>query len=432
MIRAIRRRIEFAQFCTIHRRSLSAIHRWQVKQLRRLVRHAYLHVPLWHEILSKAHIDGGHIKSLADLPRIPLTSKAAYIGRMVEEYIDSSHRFIQRWGATSGSSGKPFQFLFASQYARYTFYSEFSSFRFLLWNGKGLKAITTTRIARIKRKVYSSAFRLGLNYADFREDPRKAYLQLAEFKPEVLMAYPSVLLDIARMVEGDKTLPSLMPRYILSTGEMLTPSVRSFISKQLSSEVYDRYGIEEFGVIGTECSVHDGFHINSESIIVEITDELGNPLPEGAYGKVVITDLFNYNMPFIRYDIGDRGSLSFESCACGLHTPRIWLKGRSSVYLTFGSHRIYRYELVTLDALMHQVFQYQVVKRDENELLLRVVPGTVWDNSIIRKIEEGARQYIGNDIRISIELVPGISKAPSGKYNLLVDETVSATTLLIT
>src|SRR3989344_2045740 len=430
MNRSIRERIAFAHFSLVHRCPPFIIRQWQTTQLRRLLQHTFLYVPMWRDIFSGTRVSKGQIRELGDLAAIPLTSKDTYIGRMVEEYIDNGHRFTPRWNSTSGTSGKPFRSLLSSQYIEDTSYAGFALFRFLLWNGGHFGDIASTKIAHIKQKTYSSPFRLGLNYADFLKDQKNAYLQLAEFKPEVLMAYPSVLFDIARMMETDTTLPMLTPRYISSSGEILTPQVRSFVSEQLGAEVYNRYALEEIGVVGTECNRHNGFHVNSESIIIEITDESGKPLPEGEHGKVIVTDLLNYNMPFIRYDTGDRGSISFAPCACGLYTPRLWLKSRSSAYLTFGNRRIYRHEFIVLDELMHSVFQYQVVKHGENELLLRIVPGPTWKETIVEEIKKNLLSLFGGGIRISVELVSNIPKTTRGKSNLIVDETGPASSLL--
>jgi phenylacetate-CoA ligase len=426
MIASIVRRLQFARLCTIHRRSLSTIHKWQSKQLRQIVKHAFQNVVLWNEILTKANIKLEDIKGLEDLQKVPLTRKSTYVGKMVEEYIDSSRRFIQRSSATSGTSGKPFMSLASNRYVLNRYWGDFMQLRFLWWIGKQFEDVKSTRIARIKKKIYSSTFRLGLDYTDFRENPEKAYIQLAEFNPEILIAYAPVLYDIAKMTETNKALPMLSPKYVVSTGEAMTPSARAHVNKQLNSETYCGYGSGEFGGIGIECAMHDGFHINCETLIIEITDNFGQALPYGKSGKVIITDLSNYNMPFIRYDIGDRGFISMEPCICGLNSPRLWLEGRSSTYLMFGNRRISRYEFF-FGPFMHSISHFQVVKRSENELLLRVVPGHLLENHIEKKIKESVCQFIGSDINVSIELVTSIPKATSGKTSLLVDESISAT-----
>ena len=424
-MKRIRERIAFAHFFLVHRCPLFIIRQWQTTQLRQLLRHAFLHVPMWRDIFSGTRVSKGQIRKLGDLATIPLTSKDTYIGRMVEEYIDISRQFTRIYNTTSGTSGKPFQSLIAGQYIGTASFRDFASFRFLLWNGKSLKSIATMKIAHIRCewKTHRSEFRFRLNYDDFRDNSEKIYSQLVEFGPEVLIAFPSVLFDIARVVQLNKKLPSLSPRYIVSTGDELTDPVRSFISEQLGAEIYNRYALGEIGIVGIECAEHNGIHINSESIIAEVTDESGNPMTEGTQGKVIVTDLLNYNMPFIRYDTGDRGTLSFEPCACGLYTPRLWLESRGSEYLTFENRRVYRYEF-SFGELMHSVLQYQVVKRKENELLLRVVPGPMWEDTVIKKLEERAREYLGNDVHMSVELVHDIPKTPRGKSKLMVDETV--------
>src|SRR3990167_9235350 len=116
MSKSLREQIKFAYFCTIHLRSLSTIRRWQKKHLRQIVQHAFLNVPLWREIFLKTHIDGEHIGGLENLSKIPLTSKTTYIGRMTEEYIDSSNPFVQAWKTKSGANKQSFRFLLTQSY----------------------------------------------------------------------------------------------------------------------------------------------------------------------------------------------------------------------------------------------------------------------------------------------------------------------------
>src|SRR5690606_37788785 len=64
-----------------------------------------------------------------------------------------------------------------------------------------------------------------------------------------------------------------------------------------------------------------GLHLNMENLLVEVVDDEGRPTPDGEEGSVVVTDLFNYGMPFVRYVTGDRARAGFSNCTCGRRLP---------------------------------------------------------------------------------------------------------------
>src|SRR5258706_3988076 len=73
---------------------------------------------------------------------------------------------------------------------------------------------------------------------------------------------------------------------------------------------------------GVECDRHTGLHLTQETLRVEILDDDGRATPPGAEGNVVITDLYNYGMPFVRYANGDRAVAGCGGgCACGRGLP---------------------------------------------------------------------------------------------------------------
>jgi len=424
MISKLKERIDFARFCITHKRSLSAIRRWQERRLRQLVRHAAHAVPLWKDVFAERGIDPDSINSIEDLARIPVTRKETFIGKMPEEYIDSTRPHNSFWYSTSGTSGTPFTFLM-SEHALSPQYADFASLRFLWWRGYPLSRLATVNVARIKIRGPSLEHRLFVPVADFQTDPEGVFAELRSFRPDIVMGYPSILLDMARMLAHD---PALFPerlRFALSFGEMLLPPARKIINEAFGTEVYDRYGCEEIGVIGIECAQHNGFHINSESVVVEVTDENFNPLPAGRNGKIVVTDLFNFGMPFIRYETGDTGIITNEACTCGLRSPRIWIEGRYSAYLTFGGRRYHHLEFDgVLDRFMNSIVQYQVVKRSEDSVIVRIVAGPALDAGILADIRERMKELMGEGITIDTEQVSKIPRTPTGKSKIVVDENI--------
>lgn len=419
LFRTIRDRLWFARFSVLHARARARQEAWQQRHLMRLISRAYETVPFWKTHLDAAGVDPARV-TLTDLSRIPPTSKQTFLGRRVEEYIDRTRPAQSIWYVTSGTSGTPFRFLMGDN-ALDARTIDFASLRFLWWLGRSPAQLATTRLARVKIRAPENPYRLFVPVSSYLSDPVTVLERIRDFRPEVLSAYPSILIDMADAMGRGR--PGITVPYVLSFGEMLEPSVRARISAAFSAEVYDRYGLEEVGVVGLECAAHDGFHVNTESVIVEIVDATSRPLPEGVEGRVVVTDLFNANMPFIRYDSGDVGTLHGQPCACGLRSPRIRIRGRYTAFLQFASRRIHHLEFDgAMDGFMNDVYQYQIAKVADESLLVRVVPGPSFGAPVIAQIERNLHALAGGEVRVRVELVRRIPITESGKSRIVVDE----------
>ncbi len=421
MIRDLRSRFWFALFCTVHRLPLSVQVRWQSYYLRRLVTHHATHVSLYRTLLREKGVSPSDVRSCGDLDTLPVTRKQTFIGKLVESYTDSSHPTRGFWYVTSGTSGVPFRFLM-SEHNIIEKFVDFASLRFLWWRGIGVRSLSTLNIARIKIRAPESEHRLFVPVEDYLTNPRRALECLHTFAPDVLAAYPSILLDMVGVLLSNPSLKKPLPRFVLSFGEMLAPSVRKRIETVLGCEVYDRYGLEEIGVIGVECAMHKGFHINTESVILEVVDEHHKPVAHGTEGTILATDLFNFGMPFIRYETGDRGILMLESCECGLSSPRVMIRGRYSAFLSFPHRRIHHLEFDgAMDGFMNNVLQYQVAKINNQNVVVRVVPGPGFSISISSQIVTQLKKLVGGSVRITVEVSDAPPLTQKGKSRIVVD-----------
>ncbi len=139
---------------------------------------------------------------------------------------------------------------------------------------------------------------------------------LRKFQPETLLINPSNLrglVDLWR--DGGSGLSKL--RWIKSIGETLPDELREAVAElDPGVSVIDGYSSQECGAIAIQCPDGDGYHVMSESLIVEILDQHGEPCAPGEIGRIVVTDLQNLASPIIRYDIGDYAQLG-ETCSCG-------------------------------------------------------------------------------------------------------------------
>jgi phenylacetate-CoA ligase len=415
----IRYFLRYIHFHTLHRRNREAIEAWQARRLMRLVAHARRSVPLFRELYA----DISEITSLMDLACLPVTSKKNYLGKAVEYYTNNSAPLLGRWSHTSGTSGQPFTVLKRIQLAM-NLYTDSIHYRTLLWEKPWRLDATWAKIATIKVRAQTRHNRLFVSVAEFLSDEESVVRKIADFEPYVLEGYAAVLLAVAKKAK-ELNIP-ICPRYVISGGENMTPAMRSFITDALHTEVVSRYGMEEVGVVGTECSVHDGHHTNCECIIVEIVDEEGNQVPDGEEGRIVVTDLFNYSMPYIRYDTGDHGRLSWQKCACGVRAPRVWLEGRHAAFLDFPKRRIHQLEFdAALDTYMNVIEKYKVVKRSDSDVEVRIVPGSELDDASKSDIVRSIQKLVSPDITVSLLLVDSIPFSERGKSQIIADESGS-------
>jgi phenylacetate-CoA ligase len=152
-------------------------------------------------------------------------------------------------------------------------------------------------------------------------------------------------------------------------------------------------------------------------------------VPDPAYappaGKIVVTDLLNYSMPFIRYEIGDVGRWAeTQECPCGRGLPLLAdVQGRITDFLILsdGTH-ISGPSLTLVVSDMGDVAQVQFVQRGPRSVALRVVPGSNYGSQTRDELRRRIGLYLSGLADLSIEEVTSIASEASGKYRFVVNE----------
>lgn len=236
-------------------------------------------------------------------------------------------------------------------------------------------------------------------------------------KPEVLFGHSHSIYMLARYLL-DKGVNDLRPRGVVSTSMMLLQQERAVIEQAFGCKVTDRYGCEEVGLIACECERHEGFHLDIEHLFIEFLRPDGSEAAPGEEGAIVITDLLNRGMPFIRYRIEDVGVPSARVCSCGRGLPLMErVTGRVADYLKRADgSMVAGVSLVerTLTAI-DGIEQMQIVQPSLSELVINVVKTPRYDASTEAALmSEFTSVFPGTNIRIvGVERIP---QEASGKY----------------
>lgn len=233
--------------------------------------------------------------------------------------------------------------------------------------------------------------------------------------PRYLMSYGSNAAAIARWLHAQGMALELSA--VLTVGETVDDEIRQDVERGFGCNIIDSYGASETGYIAFECPAGGGYHVCAESMLVEILGDDGAPVPPGMLGRIVVTSLYNYAMPLLRYAIGDYGVAADGPCRCGRTLPRLAsIAGRSRNVFTFidGSQRsLWKWRGEFRHAITARKFQ--IVQTAPDLVELRYVPLDGAPAPDPRRVAEIGRKTIHPTVLVIPVCVDDIARTPSGK-----------------
>ena len=416
--------------------SLAEMRHLQEEKLRRLVRHAYHHVGYYRERMDALGLGPEDVRTLDDLAKLPLLSKADVRENLHFDLLSDNHDndLILRI-ATSGSTGEPFV-CYADQHqleirlASTLRSMEWTGWRFgdrqaRLWHqtlGMSPSQIVRERLdAWLLRRLFVPAFEMS-------EGAMAAFLgRLVSFDPVLIDGYAESFNYLAGHLGSANSRPGLRPRGIISSAQALPEESRRIIEDAFGARVFDKYGSREFSGIAYECDAHQGHHVMAESYIVEILKDGRQALP-GELGEVVITDLNNLCLPFIRYRVGDLAEAMDETkeCPCGRGLARVGrIEGRVQSLVIGAQGRVMpgSFFLHVLKDYDYLVRQFQVIQEERAAIILKVVKGSRFAPELFeREILSVLRRYLGEETRIDVQFVDLIPLVRTGKRQAVISK----------
>ncbi|MGD9780910.1 MAG: phenylacetate--CoA ligase family protein [Kiritimatiellia bacterium] len=234
--------------------------------------------------------------------------------------------------------------------------------------------------------------------------------------PRYLAGYPTSLLGLAALLgEGELRISA-----ILSTGEMLYPEQRAALERIFAGRVFDSYGSNEVASIAFECE-HGRKHVTDEQVLLEVVDDSGQPVWD-APGRILVTDLRNRAMPFIRYELGDLGTLVRKPCPCGRHLLVLKeLEGRTQDALCGpNGARMSGVFFAGRFRDLERIRAYQVVQTSATDVTLRYVPAAGDAEPEVREIAAVIRDRLGPEMRVETARCDDLPLTRAGKTRLVV------------
>lgn len=390
------------------------------RKLKALLDHAYVNVPFYRQRFQDIGLRPQDICTEEDFRHFPLLTKDD-IRQSLDSLLATNYsKNTMTRTVTSGSTGVPLVLYRERDHSCADVAAFTRSYRWFgcepgdkiawIW-GRLDGAPKLTVKQRIKRERWLDGFCLT------PESIREFAEMLSRWKPSIIAGYANIIYVFAEYL-ASRNITSIRPKVVQTTGMAIWPHERELIERVFQCPVSDRYSSHEAGaIIAAECP-EGGKHVFSDFCYVEIVTD-GRPAAPGELGEVIITPLYSFGMPLIRYRMEDIATFAGNQCACGRGLPVLReLVGRAPSILTLPSGKLlyggaFR-RLVLNDTPAVRRFRVHQYSKEKIEVFLERDRG--FDDSVVDLIRERCLKLLdGEPVELTITATDEMPMTPAGK-----------------
>ncbi|MDP1708742.1 MAG: phenylacetate--CoA ligase family protein [Gammaproteobacteria bacterium] len=395
----------------------------QLRQLSTLLAHAYETIPFYRERLRSVGFDpksGLTWDMFTSLPLLRRSEVQSAGEALLSQKPLREHGKIAE-GKTSGSTGRPIKF-YGTQLGR-TFW-QILTLREHLWHQRdfsGTLAAIRSRAPSLDRRGWGPSTDVAFDTGpcasiDICTDVQRQLKWLQQQNPDYLLSYPSNVRALARAcLEQGIKLPRL--REVRTLSETLNPDLRALCREAWDVPVVDMYSAAEVGHIALQCPEHEHYHIQSETVLVEILNAEDKPCQPGEIGRVVLTALHNSAMPLIRYEIMDYAEAGAR-CPCGRGLPvitRILGRQRNLITLPDGRQHCPDTGYKTWFGLA-PIQQFQIIQHSLQQIEVKLVMPRPLTQDEQDKMTAILHTSLGHPFDIMFSYHDDIPRSTGGKF----------------
>lgn len=248
------------------------------------------------------------------------------------------------------------------------------------------------------------------------------YRVLLEKKPRIIFSYASTLVELAKYVLKNHTNISernFSMKSVLTAGEALSEENRKILQNAFQCKVYRRYSDMELGILGQDQGDGGAYDLNWGSYYFEVLKlDSDEPAPYGEVGRIVITDLFNYAFPMIRYDTGDLGILEKVEGKRFPVLKEIYGRVRDCIWDANGNLLSPAKISVGMWGI-EGVKQWQCIQKSQYQYLMKLNADSSLD---VDNLKKKLKTILGDLAEISFEFVEEIPVLSSNKRRAVICE----------
>ena len=329
--------------------------------------------------------------------------------------------------STSGSTGVPF-FLYQDKNKRSRNKADLIHF-FKRSNFEvGNRLFNLAIWKKLNRKSDFACWAQNITQFDISKLTDKRIAKLLELikqdnnSSKSIMGYVSALETVIQYVEKNKlNLEGFNLKSIITFSEHLSSTTKAKLKSIFKTEVFSRYSSEEIGIVAHQTiNSPDTFIVNHASYYIEVLDlNSDTPVKPGEYGRIIVTDLFNFAMPIIRYDTGDvaklkilnNGVIAFEEIQ-GRKLDLLYDTQDNIISSHLFYTKVYKYYKL--------IKQYQFIQHGKKDYEVKL---NLQEDSFLfeKELIESIKNDFGNDANIRITYVDEIPTLASGKRRKVIN-----------
>ena len=415
-------------------RSPAALERTQRRGVRRVVAHAYEHVPYYRETMRRLGLGPHDFAGAADLAKLPLIEREEL--QRDPEYFVSTARPIERYVqlATDGTTGVPITVyhdpfaLFRG--ATHSERREATVFRLAGRRFRLRRVFVGSRMGTLART--SRAFRhrslipAGLRYSDLhlsmREPPAKNAERISAFRADFMHAYGSYVEALFTHLHRSGT-PFHAPKVVVYGADGVSEPMRRLIAEKFGVALLSEYGAGEAHHVALECERHGGLHLNVDLYPLRIVDPEGRELADGNSGEVVVSNLVNRATVLLNYRLGDRATKLRGPCPCGRTLPLLsFPEGRIDDWVASPSGEpVHAQEVRGLILADDRwVLAFQIEQLSPSRFKVAAVAAEGADRDALRtRIQGRFAERFGERTSTEVSFVDSLVRTPGGKVRVV-------------
>lgn len=408
--------------------SLDEIQNYQIRSLRMLLKESYKNVPYYQKVFDQYNFNPDNFEHLEELEKLPILTKKEIVKNRAALVSNKFKNKKLVEITTGGTTGTPMVFYF-SQQSKYVRIGNWSNWKKL--SGVDFRNDKYCYIGRILNSdlaIKKDMLNNVLLFASNKMTSENIYNLIEElkiFKPKYIQGYASALYILAVEIKKmNIDVSDLRIKAILTSSDTLFPKYRETIEAIFGCKVYDHYGQNEDCVVGTECRFHDGYHLHEETTYAEVV-KFENDEPTKNAGRIIGTNLWNYAMPLIRYEIGDVGKIIDDACQCGTSHRRIVdFQGRVDdiIKLPNGTSIAAGSLNQPMKKSVQEVVEFQYIQKTIDSLDINIVPDLLFSENTKEEIRNELQALIGDSLEIRFHIVESIEREKNGKYRFIKSE----------
>jgi phenylacetate-CoA ligase len=255
---------------------------------------------------------------------------------------------------------------------------------------------------------------------DLRTSTAKMIAWLVRHRPKYLLTFPSVAQELASHSDAGRIV-ELGLKGLVAISEVVSDDASELLRQTFGCAIAQIYGCSEMGAVALQSPDDGTLLVCEENVLVEVIDDNGQPVKPGETGRVILTSLYNFATPFIRYEIGDYAT-SAEASPSGKAFMRLQrIEGRQrNALVTASGKRVWQSAITAASLLRHVAatqFQIRQPAADLIEFLYVPANAKPADHA---GLETYFADLLGRPVTLTLSAVDTMPRTAGGKYERIV------------